>query len=914
MSCWGAMAIAIGLCASAHGPRVLRAAALAAIPVASLSIYLTFSRFGVVATATAFLAAFAVSRNRWTVAVNGLVAAGMSAAAILIASQQSEIQNATGNAGAGLVISILLLGGLACATVAVLSDQADGVRLSRRGTRRALGAAALVTVLSAAALHGPISRGWDQFTHSGNPSGSTARFTSLGGDRYAYWRAAYHAFESDPGRGIGPGSFEFYWDRNGTTQVLIRNPHSLYLQKLSELGLAGFVAIVVALAGLLWGAIEARRRWITETDLAAGGGLLAAFVVFVVYAGVDWMWEMGAIGTLAMGGAAVVGASRFRRAAPLSGWARAGLTLLALVAAASLVPTLVSTERTRASATALAQGDPARGVQLADDAIRAEPWAASPYAQKALALLAEGRLTEARDEINKAIDREKTNWRWLLIRAQIDARAGDVSAARLDLVYAKSLAPRSPYLPTELVLRPGGPRRSARRAIPARRLISADKPLVFSGRPGPGAMERSPETRSLRDYLRAIKAHRWLVIGTTVAAIAASILLSVARTPVYEATATVSVRSDFNLGDQSQAQSSTQGAAGKEAALVVTHPAVLAAASRAAPRRSNAAAAPGSDVTATAEKDVNAVSVKAKADTAERGRADRERGGGGHGPGHVTTQLSSLIEAALKSASPATERALRARARAMAPIQIASAAVPPGSPTSPRPLRDAVFAALLGLLLGVGIALVRDALDRTVTDPHDLESTLGFPLLGYVRSDILGTAPASRNGTIEAAEHLDSFRILRANTQFLGGDRPLATLAVTSPLPDEGKSTVAIWYAYANALGGKRTILVECDLHRPVVAERLRSGSLAGSDRLPDRRWRSVRRPALRHGGGPDRAAALGRPGRRVDAGGRPSCSLPPASRSSWTRSRGSTSWSSWTAHRSCRWAIRSPSSPGWRG
>ena len=447
VSCWGAMAIAIGLCASAHGPRVLRAAALATIPVASLSIYLTFSRFGAVATATALLAAFAVSRNRWTLALNGLVAAGMSAAAILIANQQSEIQHATGNAGAGLVISILLLGGLACATVAVLSDQADGVRLSRRGTRRALGAVALVTVLSAAALHAPISRGWDQFTHTGKvASGSTARFTTLGGDRYAYWRAAYHAFESDPGRGIGPGSFEFYWDRNGTTQILIRNPHSLYLQKLSELGLAGFVAIVVALAGLLWGAIEARRRWITQTDLAAGGGLLAAFVVFVVYAGVDWMWEMGAIGTLAMGGAAVVGASRFRRAAPLSGWARAGLTLVALLAAASLVPTLVSTERTRASATALAQGDPARGVQLADDAIRAEPWAASPYAQKALALLAEGRQTEARDEINRAIDHERVNWRWRLIRAQINARAGDVNAARVDLVYAKSLAPRSPYL------------------------------------------------------------------------------------------------------------------------------------------------------------------------------------------------------------------------------------------------------------------------------------------------------------------------------------------------------------------------------------------------------------------------------------------------------------------------------------
>jgi O-antigen ligase len=447
VSCWGAMAIAIGLCVSAHGPRVLRAAALAAVPVASLSIYLTFSRFGVIATATAFLAAFAVSRNRWTLTANALVAAAMSAAAILIANQQSEIQNATGNAGAGNVIAILLLGGAACAAVTFLTGDADGIRLSPKRARVALGATALVAVLAAAALHGPISTGWDQFTHSGNVSReSTGRFTSLGGDRYAYWRAAYHAFQSDPARGIGPGTFEFYWSRNGTTDQLIRNPHSLYLQKLAELGLAGFVAIVIALAGLLWGALEARRRWIGEANLAAGGGLIAAFVVFVVYAGVDWIWEIGAIGTLGLGGAAVVGAARFRRAAPLGGWARAGLTLVALVAAASMVPSLVSTQRTRASGTALAQGDPERAVQLADDAVRAEPWAASPHAQKALALQAEGRLAEARDEINRAIDRERTNWRYLLIRAQIDSRAGDRKAAVADLVYAKALAPRSPYL------------------------------------------------------------------------------------------------------------------------------------------------------------------------------------------------------------------------------------------------------------------------------------------------------------------------------------------------------------------------------------------------------------------------------------------------------------------------------------
>lgn len=329
-------------------------------------------------------------------------------------------------------------------------------------------------------------------------------------------------------------------------------------------------------------------------------------------------------------------------------------------------------------------------------------------------------------------------------------------------------------------------------------------------------MERSPETRTLSDYLRAIKARRWLVIGTTLAAIAASILYSVARTPVYEATATISVRPDFNQS-QSPSQSSTEGSAGREAAVVVTRPDVLATASRLL----HGARTPQqlqSDVTATAEKDVNAVSIKAKADSAEEAAAIANSVA--TAVVGVTYQDSArVLNLSAKSTSdPALARGYRAQARIIQPMRVGSAAVAPSSPTSPKPLRDAAFAALLGLLLGVAIALVRDALDQTVTDPDDLESTLGFPLLGYVRSDILGTAPVTQNGTIDVAEHLDSFRILRANSQFLEGDRPLATLAVTSPLPDEGKSTVASWYAYVNALGGKRTILIECDLHRPVVA------------------------------------------------------------------------------------------------
>ena len=372
----------------------------------------------------------------------------MSAAAILIASQQSEIQNATGNAGAGVVIAILLLGGLACATVAVLSDEADGVRLSRRGTRRALGAAALVAVLAPSALHAPISRGWDQFTHSGNvASGSTARFTSLGGDRYAYWRAAYHAFESDPGRGIGPGSFEFYWSRNGTTDQL-DSQSALALPAEALRARAGRLRRDRSRArGAALGSdrgpppMDQRKpTWLREAACSPPSSSSSCTRAWIGCGrwgrSGPWPWAAplssvphGSAG-LHRSAAGRVPGSRCWRSSRRHPWC----------------PRLSQPRERGPAERPWLRAIPARAVQLADDAIRAEPWAASPYAQKALALQAEGRLTEARDEINRAIDHERTNWRWLLIRAQINARAGDVNAARVDLVHAKSLAPRSPYL------------------------------------------------------------------------------------------------------------------------------------------------------------------------------------------------------------------------------------------------------------------------------------------------------------------------------------------------------------------------------------------------------------------------------------------------------------------------------------
>jgi O-antigen ligase len=120
------------------------------------------------------------------------------------------------------------------------------------------------------------------------------------GDRSAYWRVAEHDFARHPLLGSGAGSFDEVWRTSGAKAFLpTRDAHSLYLETGAELGLAGLVLLFWTLALPL--VVGWSRRG--EPLVAAAG---AAYVAFLVHAGLDWDWEMPVVMLAGLACAAVL--------------------------------------------------------------------------------------------------------------------------------------------------------------------------------------------------------------------------------------------------------------------------------------------------------------------------------------------------------------------------------------------------------------------------------------------------------------------------------------------------------------------------------------------------------------------------------------------------------------------------------
>jgi O-antigen ligase len=156
-------------------------------------------------------------------------------------------------------------------------------------------------------------------------SGLAARL--FGENRPHYWRVAWRQFEDNTSLGSGAGTFERYWLRYRPVSSFARDAHSVYLEKLAELGPVGLALLLTALA-LPLVALRVRR----DPLLAAAAG---SYVLFLVHAGVDWDWELPAVTVagLTCGGAMLV-ATRPADARELGDRSRLALLVPALALAA----------------------------------------------------------------------------------------------------------------------------------------------------------------------------------------------------------------------------------------------------------------------------------------------------------------------------------------------------------------------------------------------------------------------------------------------------------------------------------------------------------------------------------------------------------------------------------------------------
>lgn len=139
----------------------------------------------------------------------------------------------------------------------------------------------------------------------------------------------------------------------------------------------------------------------------------------------------------------------------------------------------------------------------------------------------------------------------------------------------------------------------------------------------------------------------------------------------------------------------------------------------------------------------------------------------------------------------------------------------PANPVVPKTTRNIAIGVVLGVLLGIGLAVLRDRFDNSIKNRQMLEEITDVGLVGNIPFDKGRRNDPAISFAFDHSPIAEGFRELRTNMQFLEVDNPPRVLVVTSSLPSEGKTTTAINLALALAEAEHNVVLVDGDMRRP---------------------------------------------------------------------------------------------------
>lgn len=386
---------------------------------------------------------------------------------------------------------------------------------------------------------------------------------------------------------------------------------------------------------------------------------------------------------------------------------------------------------------------------------------------------------------------------------------------------------------------------------------------------------------SLQDYLVVLKRQRTLIVATVVLVVVAALAVSFAQTPVYEAEAELVIEPVRRAQDVSLEELAFQTNAVQTERRVITSRAVAdrvaeeldlpdAAAALEGVRTESvtdtrsvrvlaehvdpSAAAARANAFATAyldhrrEQALDEI-LSAREDLEERAAALRaeiaslEEGGDEVDEVQRNALLAQLSAVVAQAAEIGSGReAVTGGGSILAQAEV------PETPVSPRPVRTGALALVLGLLLGVGLAFLRDHIDDVVRDEGDFRrATGGRPILGRIPrwNDPKG---GQRLATVLEPSSLasEAYRELSAGVRFLllahadggGAGAPAGAgpdaaergraVMIASAHAGDGKTSTAANLAVAAARVGLRTLLIDTDLRRPTVHQRFGLGQTTG--------------------------------------------------------------------------------------